>query len=935
VIPCMYYGERISVGGMDRLLSIGVDISERRQFLEDRQTMLELWRLINSPGDMDHLVQGVSSFLEQWSGCENVSVCLAKEDDRCPECLFRHSEEGACPPDLQVVSGVRIFLCNNASQSISPSASDREMYCRSVGEGDESVALIPMHSGSSLTGVLQIRDRRPGRITPGMAALLVSIASSLAVAIEQRKMQESLRESEKQHRILLEAIPDIVIDFDRQGRLHYVSPSSRRFAEFDPAGVIGRTHRELGLSEENTALAERVLRQVVETKSPCEVELSLQLGSRQTKFNARLLPESDANGEVVSILGLFRDVTEHRQLEANYRNLFDRMLDGFAVHDMVFDEAGAAADYRFLAVNPSFELMTGLKAGDLIGRCVREVLPGLEPTWIETYSRVVRTGESIRFESFSQPLNRHFEVLAFRPAAGQFACVFRDITERKRAEKETAALQQQLVQAQKMESIGRLAGGVAHDFNNLLTVINGYSGGALAQMPAQHPWRPAMEEIHKAGERATALVRQLLAFSRKQVLRQEGLDLNEVIAEVEKTLLRLVGEDVEIVSRFQPIASVLADRHQITQVLMNLVVNARDAMPDGGTITIETRNTSREGRCNISHTEIQPGPYVQVTVRDTGCGMDQETLEQVFEPFFTTKEAGKGTGLGLATVQGIVAQSGGHVTVESTLGQGTAISFYLPAVIQKPASVPEVDHVVSLHGRESILLVEDQEEVREFSAGVLRDYGYRVLTASSAEEALGLLQAHPVDLLLTDVVMPKISGRVLADRARLMRKSLPVLFMSGYSSGLLEYPEIVLQKPFTPRELATKVREALGACALATRILVTDDEPGVRLFLRLMLESEGYEVSEAGNGQEAVRAIRDSPIDLMITDLIMPEQEGIETIRQVRREHPTIGIIALSGAGNKSYLDMTEALGADCAMAKPINPEALLEEVKRVLLRRG
>ncbi len=391
-----------------------------------------------------------------------------------------------------------------------------------------------------------------------------------------------------------------------------------------------------------------------------------------------------------------------------------------------------------------------------------------------------------------------------------------DITERMRAEEERNTLQLQLAEAQKMESIGRLAGGVAHDFNNLLAVINGYSALALDRTQPGDPSFDDFTEILRAGERAADLVRQLLAYSRKQVLQPGVLSVNATVSDMEKMLQRLLGEDIEIVVRLDPaVAPILADRRQIEQVIMNLAVNARDAMPEGGTLTLETRQGHVGGVCGMCQGQISPGAYVELTVRDTGMGMDEHTLGHEFEPFFTTKGAERGTGLGLSTVQGIVMQSGGHVCAESELGKGSAFHIYLPVAERptvEPSPLPLPD---AKGGAETILLVEDQEAVRRTLVAILENYGYRVVETGDAGQALRACASQPVDLLVTDVVMPKMSGVELARRARLTLPGLRTLFISGYSEDTHERKwesqagAKFIQKPFAPDALAAKVREVL------------------------------------------------------------------------------------------------------------------------------
>jgi CheY-like chemotaxis protein len=367
-----------------------------------------------------------------------------------------------------------------------------------------------------------------------------------------------------------------------------------------------------------------------------------------------------------------------------------------------------------------------------------------------------------------------------------------------------------------LETVGRLAGGVAHDFNNLLTVINGYSELALSRTPPEDPRFQGLSEVLRAGERAASLVRQLLAFSRKQVLQPEVLDLNVTVGAMESMLRRLVGDDVEVVVRLEPgVPPVLADRHQLEQVIMNLAVNSRDAMPGGGTLTLETGQRHLLDVCGWCQEQIRPGTYVELIVRDTGTGMDQETLKHLFEPFFTTKGVGKGTGLGLSTVQGIVVQSGGHVGAQSSVGKGSAIHVCLPVANLPTAERRAVAVAGTVGGKETILLVEDQKEVREFIATLLGKYGYKVVPARDAEDALRVCAAQAVDLLVTDVVMPKMSGVELAQRLRLTLPELRTVFISGYSKdmherewGSVEGADF-LQKPFASEALAAKVRKVL------------------------------------------------------------------------------------------------------------------------------
>jgi signal transduction histidine kinase len=384
-------------------------------------------------------------------------------------------------------------------------------------------------------------------------------------------------------------------------------------------------------------------------------------------------------------------------------------------------------------------------------------------------------------------------------------------------------------QAQRMEAVGRLAGGVAHDFNNLMSAVVGFSDLVLASLEDDHPQRSYVEDIKRAGERASAMTKQLLAFSRKQVLEPRVLDLNTVVAEVRSLLQRLIGEDVELVSLLDPaLQSITADPGQLEQVIMNLAVNARDAMPTGGTLTIETANVSLDADAAGHHMDIGPGEYVLLSVSDTGTGMDDATAKLIFEPFFTTKEEGKGTGLGLATVFGIVKQSGGDITVESAVGRGTRFRVLLPRTDAVPVTrSPSVAPSATIpRGSETILVVEDEELVRHLEREVLTRCGYTVLEASSPSIALEIVRTHgsTIDLLLTDIVMPEMSGYALAGTIAELRKGMRILYASGHSEEWIERHGPIMPaasfiaKPFTPLSLGRKVREVLdepatGRCA--------------------------------------------------------------------------------------------------------------------------
>jgi PAS domain S-box-containing protein len=401
-----------------------------------------------------------------------------------------------------------------------------------------------------------------------------------------------------------------------------------------------------------------------------------------------------------------------------------------------------------------------------------------------------------------------------------------DITERRNAEEERKRVEEQLRQVQKMEAVGRLAGGVAHDFNNILTVITGYCDLLLRRTVESDPLHKNVDEISKAADRASSLTRQLLAFSRKQVLQPKVLELSDVVSGMEKMLRRLIGEDIELRTHFaKPLGQVKTDPGQIEQVIMNLAVNARDAMPQGGRLTIETVNLTLDQTTSFRNNELQPGEYVMLAVSDTGVGMTEAVREHLFEPFFTTKGPGKGTGLGLATCYGIIKQSGGGIRVYSEPNQGTTFKIYLPRVDEAPVPKGSEGSDQNLpQGKETLLMVEDESAVRELAALVLRECGYTVLEASNGQEGLLVAEMHnriKIDLIISDIIMPQMGGREMVDRLQVTHPTAKVLYTSGYTDdalmdqGVLYAGVAFLEKPFSPTRLAQKVRAVLDEISLS------------------------------------------------------------------------------------------------------------------------
>ncbi|HVV84431.1 MAG TPA: ATP-binding protein [Kofleriaceae bacterium] len=447
--------------------------------------------------------------------------------------------------------------------------------------------------------------------------------------------------------------------------------------------------------------------------------------------------------------------------------------------------------------------------------------PELRGELAEVLARIGRDGfaEPFETETFRADGSRlPILVGVTRLDADRSLAIITDLSARRRAEESLRHTEEQLRHAQKMEAVGRLAGGVAHDFNNLLSIIIAYPSLILAGLEAQDPMRDDLEEILRAGNRAAELTRRLLLFSRQQVVEPRVIDLNQVLAGMTRMVQRLLGEDIELhASLAGDLGLVLIDPGNLEHVVMNLVVNSRDAMPTGGSLTVQTANVELDADYAARHVGATPGAYVMLAITDSGCGMDAATLAHIFEPFFTTKAVGQGTGLGLSTVFGIVQQSGGHVWVYSEPGHGTTFRIYLPRVDGAVHEVGIAAAGADLRGHETVLLAEDEDQVRAVAVTILHHYGYKVLEARNAGEALLLCEQHPgtIDLLLSDVVMPGMSGPELARRLRASRPEMRVLCMSGYTDdavvrhGLVDKTLAFLPKPLTPETLGRKLREVL------------------------------------------------------------------------------------------------------------------------------
>jgi PAS domain S-box-containing protein len=737
-------------------------------------------------------------------------------------------------------------LANNQTINVPDVLADERFIPSELPLRLRSLLVAPLVVKGRLLGTLSLSSQKIGAFSAADEVLVQLIADQVAAALENARLfasyaqAEELRRAHKFLQATIDGLASHIAILDENGRIIAVNAPWRYYAEVNdyshPNYGIGANYLEIcdsatGPSAEPAPLVAAGVRQVMAGQRdqfyleyPAPTPLAQQwFGVRITRF---------LNDGAIWVVVAHEDVTERRVAEealraneSRFRSLIQNSSDIITL---------LTADGTIQYVSPPVERILGHLSEAVVGQNIFSYIhPDDLPRVRTRFNEIVRcpgiddTPTEFRICSASGTwlwLESVSNNLLDDPNVQGVVVNARDISQRKQVEEELRLLEAQFLQAQKMEAIGRLAGGVAHDFNNLLTVIKGYADLLLFRLGKRNTFRHYIEEISKATDQAALLTHRLLIFSRQEMAQPEVINLNTVVADIEKMLKRLIGEDIELVTSLEPdLGRVKANPGHIEQVTMNLVINARDAMPQGGRLTIETANITLDEIAPYQPMAVQPGQYVRLTVSDTGVGMDEQTLNHIFEPFYTTKEPGKGTGLGLSTVYAIVTQSKGSIQVFSQPGKGTTFNIYLPLLtdpIDPFLQQQKSEDLSAMAGKknETILLVEDQAKVRAMVKRVLQGHGYRVLEARHGNEALQIcLQSQePIHLILTDVVMPGgISGRELVDRVKPLLPKTKVIYMSGYTNdvtvrhGVLHSTINFLQKPFAPNILLTKVREVL------------------------------------------------------------------------------------------------------------------------------
>lgn len=845
------------------------DITEHKQSELFREMGREILQILNEPGNLLYSIHRVTGIIKERTGFDAVGIRLQDGDDYPyftqsgfpPDLLLkentlieRSGDGGICRDKdgnirLECTCGLVItgtgdlasplftpggsFWTNDSSPLLElPADVDPRLHPRNecIHQGYASVALVPIRNKERIVGLIQLNDHRTQRFTLESVELMEGIASHIGAALMRKRAEEALLASEAQLLATLQSTADGILAVDNKGTVLH---ANRRFYELWRISPVlmecDNDQALLNFVQDQLADPEAFLGKVRLLYGSDKVDMDTLIfkdGRVFERYSSPMLTGDTITGRVWS----FRDITERMQSFEQMRDLSQRLkLATSSAHLGVWD--WNIRDNHMVWDDRMFELygITREKFPTSIGVWQNGLHPEDKGTAITVCTAALKSGKD--FNTIFRVCHpdgavRHIKAtgLVIRGADGRaerMIGINADVTDLKQSEEENAKLEAQLLQAQKMESVGRLAGGVAHDFNNMLTIILGHTHLALMGLDPAQPIHSHLMEVSKAAERSADLTRQLLAFARKQTIEPRVVALNDIVTGMLTMLQRLIGEEIHII--WQPendLWALKVDPTQIDQILVNLCINAKDAITNVGSITIKTENRIFRTRHHSTHSDMLPGEYVLLTVSDNGCGMQKETLQHLFEPFFTTKEVGAGTGLGLAMVYGIVKQNNGHISVTSEPGFGTTFSIYFPRhengtrhVEEKRTTEPPS------HGYETILLVEDEPAILNMAASILEMGGYTVMAAHTPNEALRLASEYTgrIHMIMTDVIMPEMNGGDLVKRLLLLYPHMKSLFMSGYTADVIAHHGVLdkgvnfIQKPFLMQDLLVKVRTVLDS----------------------------------------------------------------------------------------------------------------------------
>ena len=828
--------------------------SERKQRQKAEQIQLfnhQLLELVQRHTALDELLPAFVRAIKTFTGCDATGIRVVDERGNIPyqahdgfsrnflalesplslkedRCMCIYVLRGETTDKHSFFTPFGSFYLNEVSKflAILPSEEKKKLRCVCNLEGYESIALVPFKSGSEILGLIHVADTREHQVPPELVTILEGAMRHLGYVFERARAVSRLRESEALMRAIIDHSGRVIWVKDLQGRIQVANAHMHKAFQKTREELSGATIFDLLPADIAASIAEKEC-QIIASGSPAELEETIEIDGQKLITHTVKFPLKDEHGKVYALGAICTDITQmketeqqliaheqqFRRISTEYRTLLDSVPDGIIY-------LSPDLEIRWLNESARKLIKPGSVHGALKGFfCYQGFWDRSEACPNCPVHQAVMNGQN-EMGHFSPPeTGQLFEIRAIPvfDQAGKLEGVLeilRDITAQRK-------LEEQFRQAQKMESIGTLTGGIAHDFNNILSAILGYGEMALEDMAENDPARRSVQAVLEAGMRASYLTKDLLLFSRKQSSQKEPVEVNLIIARLEKFLRRVIGEDIRCTTSLtEQKTPVLADGHQLEQVLMNFATNARDAMPEGGQLTISTGCAAFSGEEAARYSLPKPGDYVVIRVADTGLGMDQATMDKIFEPFFTTKDMGKGTGLGLAVVYGIIKDHDGGIAISSQPGTGTAFTVFLPMISSEAASAgKDARDDKPEGGRETILFAEDEEVVRELYATALRNKGYTVIEAADGEEAVRLHagQAAAIDLVISDLVMPKMHGKKALEIMREIHPRIKGIFISGYAPENMQHKDLtdlhteVLYKPVAVAELLKTVRKILDS----------------------------------------------------------------------------------------------------------------------------
>jgi PAS domain S-box-containing protein len=768
---------------------------------------------------------------------------------------------------------------------------------------------------------------------------------------ERNEVEKALRQSEQVMRYIIKHDPNAIAVYDQH--LNYIAVSDRYLQDYHVSekDILGKHHYEVfpEMPQRWKDVHQRVLQGATERND----DDCFERPDGTTTYNRwECRPWYRADGAIGGMITYTEVTTERKmaekalsQSEAHLRTLVDTIPDLIWLKDI---------DGVYISCNPMFERFFGAKESEIAGKTDydfvdkeladffrthdRKAIQADQPSKNEEWLTFADNGYHGLFETIKTPM---------RNTEGNLTGVLgiaRDITDLRNSEKEKIMLERQLKQSQKMESIGTLAGGIAHYFNNILSSVIGFTELALDEVEKDTTIADSLQEVYTAGNRARDIVRQILAFARQSDEELKLIRVDTIVIEFLKFIRSAIPTTITIEQSIDSDSSIMGNPDQMHQILMNLCTNAAHAMELGGTLKVGLQTVIIDKASPVTKKGGKAGAYIELTVSDTGAGISPDILEAIFDPYFTSKGPGEGSGMGLAVVHGIVESYGGNITVDSALGKGSTFTIYLP--ITEQAGNRQPDHSENIpHGSENILFVDDEAPIAKMGCKVLERLGYQVSIQTDGVEALKLFRSkpHAFDLVITDLTMPNMAGDKLAVELINIRHDIPVIICTGYGNRISNETahqigiKAVAHKPMATATLAKTVRKVLDdkqATEKMKKILVIDDEPQIRKMFRQILSEKGYTIIEACDGNEGIKQYRENQPDLVITDLVMPEKEGIETIIALRKEFPEAKIIAISGGGRNhpdAYLHFAKTLGAERTFSKPLDWPELTEAVRELL----